>query len=744
MATLQELLIKIGADTDGLDKIDEAASKLDKNMEGVRKTGEKVTGVGKTLTAGVTTPLVGLGMAAVTTAASFEASMNGVRAVTGATGDDFEALENQAKELGATTQFSASEAANGMEFLGMAGWDTQQIMSGLPDVLNLAAAGGMELASAADIASNIMSGFGIEAEEAGRVADVLSEAAASANTSVEQLGGGFTYVGPVASSAGMSLEETAAILGVLADAGIQGEQGGTALRGALSNLLNPTAQVQEVMDGLGVAIQDTDGAMRPFPDIMRDLEDAGADTSDMLRIFGQESGPAMLALMERGADETEAFTQQLYDAEDAAEDMAAIRMEGLQGQLKELQSAGEGVMLAIADSGLLDTVTALASKVTEWTQQLSETNPALIRWAVIIGTVLAAIGPLLIVVGMMITAVGKIAGVLKIISTAFKIAAVAKWLFSAALWASPITWIVLGIILLIAAIALLIYYWDDVAAACADAWDWVKEKLSEIWDWIKSTAEDVWDGIKDFFKSTWEAIKFDAANIWNAIVSFFSGIWDTITSTVSGAVEGVKNFISNGFNAAREFAVNAFIGMRDRVISTAQGLLGFVRGIPGSIRSALGNLGSLLLNAGKNVIQGLINGIKSMIGRVGSEMSNVASTIRSYLPFSPARTGPLSGGGAPEVSGARIAETLGEGIMSELAAIDRAADALMAPLDARVSGMRDMTRHIPSNVRTSVSHAGGRSDTLTLDVTGADEEFKKVIRKIVRNSGGNVQRVLGQ
>lgn len=738
MATLQELIVKIGADTDGLDKLNEGLGK-------VRDAGSKVTDVGKNLTTGVTTPLVGLGAAALTTAAGFESSMNDVRAVTGATGQDLQDMTDLAKEMGRTTMFSASESADALAFLGMAGLDAQQSMDALPGVLDLAAAGGLELADAADTATNVLSGFGLEVSELGRLNDVLAEASRSSNTSVEQLGAGFQYVGPVASAAGLSLEETAATLGMLADAGIQGEQGGTALRGALSQLLNPTAQVQSKLDELGVTVQDADGQMRPFADIMGDLEGAGADVNDMLSIFGTESGPGMMAILEAGPDKLRTFTEDLEGAEGAAGEMADIKMEGLNGQLKELQSAGEGLMLAIADSGLLETVTELASKITEWAQELSETNPQIIKWAVILGAVAAAIGPLLIFVGMLITAVGKISGVLKIVSDALRLAAAAKWLFSAALWASPITWIILGIIALIAVIILIIVYWDEIAAATAVAWDWIKAKLGEVWEWIKSTASDIWEGIKAFFADTWESIKSTVSSVWESIKSFFVGIWDGITSTVMGAVNGVKTFISNGFNMARDFAVKAFTGMRDRVISTAQNLLGFVRNIPSNIKSALGNLGSLLRNAGRNVIQGLINGITSMISNVGSSMSNIASTIRSYLPFSPAKTGPLSGGGAPEVSGARIAETLGEGILGEMAAIDAAADALMAPLDARVSGMRDMTRHIPSNVNTSVRHTGGSEQRVVIDVTGADGEFKKLIRRMVRTDGrGDVQTAFGQ
>lgn len=737
MATLQELIVKIGADTDGLDKIEKGLGK-------VRDTGSKMTDVGKNLTVGVTTPIVGMGAAILTTAGNFESSMNDVRAVTGATGQDLQDMTDLAKEMGSTTAFSASESADALAFLGMAGLSAQESMDALPGVLDLAAAGGMELATTADIATNVLSGFGLEVDQLARLNDVLAEAARSSNTSVEQLGGGFQYVGPVASAAGMSLEETAATLGMLADAGIQGEQGGTALRGALSRLLQPTSEVQSRLDDLGVTISDADGSMRPFADIMGDLENAGADVNDMLTIFGVEAGPGMMAILQRGSDDLRDFTGNLENAEGAAKEMADIKMEGLQGQLKQLQSATEGVVLAIADSGLLETVTSLLTKAAEWVGKMSETSPELLKWATIIAAVVAAVGPLLIFVGMLITAVGKIGAVLKILIPIFKAVAMAKMLFSAALWASPLTWIVLGIVALIAIIVLLIVYWDDVAAAASAAWDWIVSSASTAWDWLVAFLVGILAWIVGLVTGWGASLLAVVTGAWDGATSAVSAAVDWIVGFVVGLVVGVLSFLAR--LAQIPGMVGAyFMGLYQRAKAHGQSLLGFVRGIPGNIRSALGNLSSLLTSAGRSVIQGLINGIKSMIGSVGSAMSGIASKIRSYLPFSPAKDGPLSGGGAPEVSGARIAETLGEGILSELAAIDRAADALMAPLDARVSGMRDMTRHIPTNVSTAVRHTGGRSDTITLDVTGADGDMKRLIRRMVRTDGrGDVQTAFGR
>ncbi|QVQ51297.1 phage tail tape measure protein [Spiractinospora alimapuensis] len=743
MATLQELLIRIGADVEGLEKIDRAAEGIEGKLGSVRSAGERVSSVGQTLTARVTTPIVGLGAAVLKTAGDFESSMNGVRAVTGATGSDFDQLTEQARDLGATTQFSATEAANGMEFLGMAGWDTTEIMSGLPDVLNLAAAGGLELASAADIASNIMSGFGIEASEAARVADVLAEASASSNTSVEQLGDGLSYAAPIASGLGISLEETAAAMGILGDAGIQGSRGGTAMRSALTSLTSPTGDAQSTLDALGVTVNDTDGNMRSLTDIFRDFEDAGADVNDMTAIFGQEAGPAMLAILERGADDLEAFTEQLEGSGGAAEEMADIRMEGLQGSLKELGSAAEALMLSIADSGLLEFATGLVEKLTGIVQGLSDTNPHLLKWGSIIAGVLAAVGPLLVVLGFIMQAIGHLAPLLKIIVPLFKLAAAAKMLFNVALWASPVTWIVIAIIALIAIIILCIVYWDDI-----------KDAASRAWEWIKSATMTAVDAVVGFLAAAWEWIKSSAQAAWDWVVGIIQGAWDWAVSIVQGAVDWIVGLVQGWIDTIKlrvemlklipKIVRLHFLTMYVRAREQGQRLLDFVRSIPDRIKKFFGSAGSWLRDAGKKVISGLVSGIQSMVGRVTGAMSSIAGTIRSYLPFSPAEIGPLSGSGAPEVSGARIAETLGEGVMSELRRIDAAADALMSPLDSRVAGMRDVARSIPANVNASVSR-GGSGSTVTIDVTGADGEFKRLIRRMVRTDGrGDVQRAFGQ
>lgn len=759
MATLQELLVKIGVDADDLDKgITDTAGRIDSSMGRIQSAGEKLTSVGTGLTAGVTTPLVGVGVAALKTAGDFESSMNNVRAVTGATGGEFDKMSDLAREMGSTTQFSASESADAMQYLGMAGLDTSEIMEALPGTLSLAAAGGMELADAADVSTNVLAGMNMEVSELGHLNDVLADASRSANTDVQQLGMGMKQVAPVASGLGFELEETTAALGMLADAGIQGEQGGTLLRSVMSQLINPTAQAGEKLEALGVQATEADGSARPLADIMRDFEAAGADASDMMQIFGTEAGPAMIALLNRGGDELESFETQLQNSAGTAEEMADIKMEGLNGQLKELQSASEGLLLAIAGSGLLEWVTSAVGKVTEWTQSISETNPQLLKWGTLIGGIVAAVGPMLIVLGMVVQSLGQLAPILKILTPLIRGAAMAKLLFNAALWASPITWIIMGIIALIAVIVLIIVYWDQIKAATASAWDWIVGILSDAWAWIVDLfwsavdwlVEAVNSGLQwllDLFMN-WHPLGIVISH-WDAIVAAFQAGVDWAVNLVMGLVDKVLGWLAQLAQLPGMIG-SYFKGMYQRAQAQARALLSFVRSIPGRIKSGLGNLGNLLRDAGRRVIQGLINGIKSMISNVGSAMSGIASKIRSYLPFSPAKDGPLSGSGAPEVSGSRIAETLGEGVLSELAAIDKAAAALMAPLDDRLTGirgeLRDTVGALPSNVSAAVRHSGSGSETrVVIDVTGGDGDLKRMIRKMVRTDGrGDVQQAFGR
>jgi TP901 family phage tail tape measure protein len=365
-----------------------------------KKIGEAAETLGKNLSVFVTAPLVAFGATAIKTAGDFEAAMNRVAGITRATGVEFQQLENLAKELGATTQFSASQAADAMGFLAMAGFDTNQIISALPGTLELAAAGNLDLARAADIASNVLTGYGLQAEEVGRVNDVLALASISANTNVEQLGNAFKFVAPVASAMGVSIEESAAAIGIMSDAGIQGEMAGTALRNILAELAKES-------DTLGVSVYDTNGVMLPLADILAQLESRGFTTAESMGEFGMRAGPALQALLSRGSGALRDLTTNLEGAGGTAARLAATNMEGFNGAVLNLRSAVEGLQIAIAQSGLLDFFQSLVERLTGVIRQLSTLDPAVLRVITVVSGLAAAVGPLLFVFGRLLVEIPR-------------------------------------------------------------------------------------------------------------------------------------------------------------------------------------------------------------------------------------------------------------------------------------------------------------------------------------------------
>lgn len=361
-------------------------------------------------------------------AGDFQEAMNRVGVVSRASEEDLAAMNQQARDLGRTTMFTASQVADGMGYLAMAGFDANQVMASMGDTLNLAAAGGMELGRSADIVSNILTGYGLEVEDLTRVSDILVGTFTRTNTSLDQLGTAFTYAGPLASAAGMDFAETAAILGRLGDAGYQGSLGGTALRGAIVRLLAPTGQAAAMMEALevsvddvageggdleealgdaqealrqiGLQVTDAEGRMLPFVEIMRQLEGHADDAGLMARLFGARAGPAMAALLSQGADSVEDLTHELSALDGEAARVADERMRGFNGQMRAFRSAIEGVQIAIG-MALLPALTDLVAGMTELMKPVTdflEANPTLT--AAIVGTAAAMIGLKVAVAGL--------------------------------------------------------------------------------------------------------------------------------------------------------------------------------------------------------------------------------------------------------------------------------------------------------------------------------------------------------
>ena len=285
----------------------------------------------------------------------FEEGMSGVRALTSATDSEFLLLRETAKSLGASTSFSATQAAEGMQNLASAGFSVSEIVDAMPGMLDLAASSGEDLAVASDIAATTLRGFGLEAGAASHVANVLAETAARTNASVYDTGEAMKYIAPIANVMGLSLEEVAASIGLLSDSGIKGSQAGTTLRGALTRLAKPTEDMLEVMNGLNLSFYDSNGKMKSISSIVGMLKTNMAGLTDaeqqnaLVTLFGQEALSGMMVLMEAGPEKIAELTESLQDCEGAASEMSKVRLDNLAGDIEELSGAMETMQLDVME-----------------------------------------------------------------------------------------------------------------------------------------------------------------------------------------------------------------------------------------------------------------------------------------------------------------------------------------------------------------------------------------------------------
>ena len=361
---------------------------------------DKAGSVGTKLTLGVTAPIIGIGTAAVNAGNDFEAQMSRVSAISGAYGDDLEQLREQAIELGAQTSFSATESAQAMENLASAGFGTQEIMAAMPGMLDLAASSGEDLASSADIAASTLRGFQLEASEAGHVADVLAKNAADTNAAIADTGLAMKYIAPVAQSVGWSLEEVTTAIGVMADAGIKGEQAGTTLRGALTRLMKPTKDMYESMDDLGISFYDAQGKMKPLSTIVDELQKSTKGLTDEQRdnhlatIFGTEALSGMKVLLGSSKEELDRMTDGLKNADGAAEKMADTMLDNTKGSIEEMNGSLETAGITIQKQ-LAPWITKGAEKVTELANEFSELDENTQGTILTMGGIAVASGPVI-------------------------------------------------------------------------------------------------------------------------------------------------------------------------------------------------------------------------------------------------------------------------------------------------------------------------------------------------------------
>lgn len=540
----------------------DAVKTFEKNSNSMTTAvGKVIQGTGAAMTKYITTPLIGVGVAAAKVGGDFEAQMSRVKAISGATGDTFEQMKQQAIDLGAKTAFSAKESAAGMENLASAGFSAQEIMKAMPGLLDLAAVSGGDVALASENTATALRGFGLEASEAGHVADVFARAAADTNAEVGDMGEALKYVAPVANSMGISLEETAAAIGIMSDAGIKGSQAGTTLRGALSRLARPTKAMQDTMDNLGVSFYDADGKMKPLKTQVELLKKAfegltpEQQQNALVTLYGQESLSGMMALIDKGPDSLGKLTKSLKDSDGAADDMARTMQDNMNSSIEQMFGAFESAAIVIQKI-LAPSIKKVADAISGLVEKFVSAPESTQRLVVAIGAIAIAIGPVLYALGMLVKAFQTMKVGLGVLGNGISLF---KKLGSAiGFLTSPVGLVIAAVALLVVGF---IYLWntsEDFRNFWIGLWEGIKSAVSSAVEWI----QNAWKSTGEWFNNLWKSIKEGADNVWTTIQEapgkaadwiknkwtetkeFFSSIWDGIKEAASSAWEGIVNILA--------------------------------------------------------------------------------------------------------------------------------------------------------------------------------------------------------
>ena len=391
-----------------------AAQHFDKMSERYQRFGNGMSAFGRNMSMYVTTPIVGAMGYASKLGVEFDDSMRKVQAISGATGQDLEALKAKAREMGATTKFSASDSAEALNYMAMSGWKSQDMIKGLPGIMDLAAASGEELGQVSDIVTDGLTAFGLKAKDSGHFADVLAAASANANTNVQMMGEGFKYAAPVAGALGYSIEDTSIAIGLMSNAGIKGEKAGTALRTMFTNLAKPTKAMKNQMDELGISITDSNGKMLPMRDVLDQLRDRFSglskdqQASAAATIFGKEAMSGALAVINASEEDYAKLSKAIDNSEGSAKKMANTMEKGLGGSLRELRSASEELAISLFES-IQPALSGMVSGLKHVVDFLNKMpKGAKVAMAGVLGLT-AVIGPLTLGIGLLLRTVGSAA-----------------------------------------------------------------------------------------------------------------------------------------------------------------------------------------------------------------------------------------------------------------------------------------------------------------------------------------------
>ena len=617
---------------------------LDETATGIDKAGalgSALSGIGMGLTTTVTAPLVGLGTAAVKTAGDFQQAMAQVAAVSGldTASKEFDALSDKAKEMGATTKFSASEAAEAFNYMAMAGWDAQQMMDGISGVMDLAAASGEDLATVSDIVTDALTGFGLQAKDSAHFADVLAAASNSANTNVSMLGESFKYVAPVAGALGFSVEDVSVALGLMANSGIKASQAGTSLRSLFTNLVHPTGQAADAVEALNINITNADGTVKGLDQIMGELRNTFSGLTDAEKaqyaamLAGQEGMSGLLAIVNATDADFQKLTNSIAEAGGTAEEMADKQLDTLEGKFTMFKSAMEGLAISLGEV-LLPAITDVIEKVTDVVTWFNELDDDTKKMIVTIVGIAAAIGPVMAIIGNIINVVVKLVQAIKLIKGAIVAVKGAMVALNAVMLANPIGLVIAAIAALVAIFVVLWNKCDAFREFWINLWEAIKETFAEVAEAIGEAVSNIAEWFSTLPERIGEAI--------NAVVDWFTQLPGRISSAISEALNAVANWgqeVYNSLSTGVSQAINAVGQWFDQLPSRIGYALGYAAGFVVSwvqetyttmttkIAETIEAVGQWFTSLPDRIAEGLSNAINS----ISEWCSNVLTVIGEWF-----------------------------------------------------------------------------------------------------------------
>lgn len=682
--------------------------------------------------------IAGLGAVSVNTANEFESAMSQAAGALNMPMSQMGELRDLAIQTGQETIFSAKEAGQAITELAKGGLSEADIKAGaLKATMDLAASSGMELGNAANVVVQAMGAFGLSAEESAAAANALAGAAAASSTDVEPLTQGLSQAAAQAKNAGWSIQETTAVLGKFADAGINGSDAGTSLKTMLQRLAAPTDTAAEKINELGINTRDSQGNLLGASEMAEELQNKLGGLSPAARdaalqtIFGSDAMRAATVMMNSGAEGLASYIAATNDQE-AAQRLANSQMGEGALAIEEMKGSLETAAITIG-TVLAPIITRVVEFITELVNKFSSLPEGIQIAIVAFGAVIAVLGPLLMIVGQVMVGVSTL-------SLAFSTAAIPI---------GAIVGVIAGVIAAITAAIAVIKNWGAITEWFKELWSNVCEKVKEIASSLKEKVTEKFHELSDKLSSTWGNIKTIAQSAWELIKNvvlgpvlllcdLVTGDFNNLKSDASNIWNNIKENASNIWNSLKELVGNIVEKLKEKAVSAFENLVEGIRGalsrlggvVQNGFQSAIKFITSLpsqALQWGRDFIQGIINGIQSMLSRVRDVVSNVASTIRSFLHFSRPDEGPLR---EYETWMPDMMNGLAKGIYRNIPKIERAVNSV-----AQTMGNGIM-------MNPQIAYSAEQAVNVRNDVTVmlGNEQFKGYIIKTATKGISNMQR----